>query len=95
MIRKIQIGSYILALLNIIQIVLWLSGVYRKGGALNISNQVFFALNTILPFFISLLSLIMVILSKKKILSVFIMLICAAQAALFTLIIILGMVLFS
>lgn len=95
MIRKIQIGSYILALLNIIQLISWISGAYGRNGFITLSNKVFFSLNTFFPFFISLLSLAMIILSRKKVLSVFIMLTCAAQTAFFTVIIIIGMVLFS
>ena len=95
MVRKIQIGSYILELLNIIQLILWVSGAYGRGGPINISNKVFFSLNTFFPFFILLLSLVMAVLSKKKILSVMIMLMCAIQAALFALIIIAGILLFG
>ena len=94
MIRKIQIGSYILALLNIIQIIFWISGAYGRTGFIHLSNKAFFSLNTIFPFFILLLSLVMAVLSKKRMVSVIIMLMCAAQTAFFTLIIIAGMLLF-
>ena len=94
MIRKIQIGSYILALLNVIQIIFWISGAYGQNGFIHLSNKAFFSLNTFFPFFILILSLIMIIFSKKKVLSVFIMLMCAAQTALFILIILAGMLLF-
>ena len=95
MVRKIQIGSYTLELLNIIQLILWVSGAYGRGGSINISNKVFFSLNTLFPFFIMVLSLIMAILSKKRILSIIIMLMCGIQAALFTLFIIAGILLFG
>ena len=95
MVRKIQIGSYILELLNIIQLILWISGAYGRDGLINISNKVFFSLNTFFPFFILLLSVVMAVLSKKKILSIMIMLMCAIQAALFALIIIAGILLFG
>ena len=95
MVRKIQIGSYILQLLNMIQIVVWVSGAYGRNGMIDLSNGVFFSLNTLFPFFIMVLSLIMAILSKKRILSIIIMLMCGIQAALFTLFIIAGILLFG
>ena len=95
MIRKIQIVSYILALLDIIQIIFWLSGGYGQNGFIHLSNKAFFSLNTLFPFFIMVLSLIMAILSKKRILSIIIMLMCGIQAALFTLFIIAGILLFG
>ena len=94
MVRKIQIGSYILALLNVIQIIFWVNGAYGQNGFIHISDKAFFSLNTLFPFFILLLSLVMAVLSKKRMLSVIIMLMCAAQTAFFTLIIIAGMLLF-
>ena len=95
MVRKIQIGSYILQLLNMIQIGLWVSGAYGRNGMIDLSNGAFFSLNTLFPFFIIVLSLTMAILSKKKILSIIIMLMCGIQAALFTLFIIAGILLFG
>jgi hypothetical protein len=95
MIRKIQIGSYILEIFNIIQIIFWISGGYGKGGLIDISTRGFFMINTLFPALILIISIIMIIFSKKKLVSALILLACAAQTTLFILIIILGILMFG
>lgn len=95
MLRKIQIGSYFLQILNIIQIIFWVSGAYGRNGLINISTRDFFMINTIFPAIISIVSLIMLIFSRKKLVSGLIMLMCAGQTVLFILFILAGILLFG
>ncbi len=94
MLRKIQIGSYFLMLINLFQLVIWVCRGYGKNGIINISTPVFFGINTIFPLVILILSFIVAIFCPKKILSIMIILVTSGQIALFCLLILIGILLF-
>lgn len=94
MLRKIQIGSYFLMLINLFQLVIWVCGWYGKNGLINISTPVFLGINTIFPLIILILSIIMSVFSPKKVLSILIIPVTLVQIAIFCFIILVGILLF-
>ena len=94
MLRKIQIGSYFLMIINLFQLVIWVCRGYGKNGIIKISTPVFFGINIILPLIILFISFISAIFSTKKILSIIIIPMTFVQIAFFCFIILVGILLF-